>query len=73
MREDETLGISELFFETCDYLKNKGVFMKTELKCLKCGCPMIIGKKLHAKYTCPACMKQYVIHGDGHLTVEGQI
>ena len=69
----EENGISEVFFRTCDYLKNRGVFMKNELKCLKCGCPMIIGKKLRAKYICPACQKEYVIHNDGHVTIEGQI
>lgn len=66
-------GLTMLFFGECDYLKRKGATMKKELKCVRCGCPMIIGKHLHAKYTCPACQRQYVIHKNGALTVEGQI
>lgn len=47
--------------------------MKATIKCLKCGCPMIIGKHLRSKYTCPNCQRQYVIKKDKGLTVEGQI
>ena len=69
--EDES--VMEVFFELCEDIRKRGVFMKQELKCLKCGCPMVVGKHLRSKYTCPACQKEYVIHGDGKLTVEGQI
>lgn len=65
--------ITEIFFEECDYLKRKGASMKSELKCVRCGCPMIIGKHLHAKYTCPSCKKQYLIKKDGGLNIEGQV
>ena len=47
--------------------------MRRELKCLRCGCPMTVGKHLKAKYTCPACQKEYLIHSDGRLSIEGQI
>lgn len=63
----------ETFFEKYEDLEKRGVFMKRELKCLRCGCPMTVGKHLKAKYICPACQKEYVIHGDGRLSVEGQI
>lgn len=47
--------------------------MKKTLKCLICKRPMIVGKKLHAKYTCPSCKKQYLIKQDGGLDIEGQV
>ncbi len=65
--------ITELFFEECDNLKRKGANMKRELKCVRCGCPIIVGKHLYAKYTCPSCQRQYVIHRNGALSIEGQI
>lgn len=63
----------ELFFEEFEKFKKRGLFMKRELKCLRCGCPMVVGRKLRAKYICPACQKEYVVHGDGKISVAGQI
>lgn len=66
--------IIDIFFAMSEDLKRRSVYMKQELKCLKCGCPMIIGKKSRAKYTCPSCYKEYLIHGHkGHLIIDGQI
>lgn len=65
--------VCDVFFEISDDLKKRGVFMKQELKCLRCGCPIVVGKHLRAKYICPTCHKEYLIHNKNKLSIEGQI
>ena len=60
-------------YEKVKNRKKKVTEMETSIKCLKCGCPLIIGKQLHEKYICPVCNKEYVIKKKkGKLKIEEQ-